>query len=88
MTLVRVGERSVFRERWVIHAFRRGQILPLTPRYFPIYDSKMELLEAVRERIETDAVFATRWHGWMLIPVDFNQCIIVKTLPQIVQKGA
>ena len=77
-----VGERSVFRARWAVHAFKDGHILPLTPKYFDFQDSKMQLLEMVRARIDSDPAFAVRFYGHLLIPVNVNDCIIVNTIPK------
>lgn len=79
------GERSVFQQRWIIHAVKEGKIIPLFPsRAFPEpMDSELELLEKTRYLLEKDAQFAAKWFGWSLVPVNINKSIIVRTVPEV-----
>jgi hypothetical protein len=71
--------------RWVLHAIKEGEIVALYPtRDFPeTYQSKLELLDTLRKKLDADRRFAMRWYGYVLLPLDISDGVVVNTIPDL-----
>lgn len=71
--------------KWVLHAVKEGEIVQLYPTAdFPeAFGSKLQLLDVLRRKLDTDRKFCVRYYGYVLIPLDINDGVVVNTVPDL-----
>lgn len=66
------------KEAWVIHAYRGGQSINLTPEFFRFARSRDEARELAMERVKHDLDFRRLFKGYRLQYVRFDDCLEIR----------
>lgn len=62
-----------------------GKVEILHPsRHFPeAYGSMLQLLDVLRRKLDSDREFALRWYGYVLLPVNIGDGVVVNSVPDL-----